>query len=74
MAPLPRGTCRACGRDVAIRNGGEVREHARAGKYMWSGIVGAPRGIGSSVCPGSGKTPRDPRTGRYEKTARRKAK
>lgn len=27
MPPLPRGTCIACARDVAMRNSGVAREH-----------------------------------------------
>lgn len=41
MQPLPRGTCPECGADVALRKGGQLREHRRKGKV--------------SMCSGSGK-------------------
>lgn len=39
---LPRGKCQGCGRDVALRRGGELREHRTAeGRHnptcAWSG-------------------------------------
>ncbi len=43
MSALPRGRCRACGADVALRKGDKVREHR-------SPITPAGR-----VCKGSGK-------------------
>lgn len=44
MTPLPRGRCPLCGKDVAVRVGGELREH-RSGQ-------GEP----SELCDGSGLT------------------
>lgn len=45
MAPLPRGTCIACAREVAMRTNGVTREHQhyRTGKK----------------CPGSAKRSRE---------------
>lgn len=40
----PRGTCPVCGRDVALKTGGVLREHSSR----------AERG---DVCEGSGKLP-----------------
>lgn len=45
MSRSPRGRCPACGKDVALRRGGWVREHAPAD------------GNNASVCPGSGSLP-----------------
>lgn len=42
MTPLPRATCPRCGREVAVRVGGKLREH-RAHHYA------------TALCPGSGK-------------------
>lgn len=41
---LPRGRCPECGRDVALRRGGELREHT-------------VRGRGTPMCAASGFTP-----------------
>jgi hypothetical protein len=41
MPALPRATCAACRREVAVRSGGEIREHR------------PPEG--GAVCEGSGK-------------------
>lgn len=51
MAPLPRATCPVCGGDVALRVGGELREHrdAREVARARAGAVGSP-----SLCRGSG--------------------
>ena len=49
---LPRGICSVCGKDVAIRRNGEVREHTRPGGQ------GVTRWGNAAVpCPGSGKPP-----------------
>jgi hypothetical protein len=56
MPPLPRGTCRDCGADVALRNGGLVREH----RVLLSQLEQRPdlaRGR-TGVCIGSGLPPR----------------
>lgn len=52
MPPLPRGTCTVCGGDVALRNGGLVREH-RDPKLVERKRQGAVGYI--PVCEGSGK-------------------
>lgn len=44
---LPRATCPSCGRDVALRRGGELREHVRdPNDELAPGVK----------CPGSGHT------------------
>lgn len=43
MTRLPRAICPVCGRGVALRRGGQLREHP---------AVQGARGL----CPGSGKT------------------
>ncbi len=45
MPPLPRGTCIACARDVAMRNSGVTREH----KHYKTG----------RLCPGSSMRSRE---------------
>jgi hypothetical protein len=45
MPPLPRGRCPDCGKVVALRVGGQTREHS-----SWGGAGMAP-----VKCPGSGK-------------------
>lgn len=42
--PLPRGKCPVCGKSVALRKEGVLREH------QW-------RGANSGKCEGSGKDP-----------------
>lgn len=42
---LPRGRCPSCGRDVALRKGGELREH------------GVREGRNAPVCVSSGQRP-----------------
>lgn len=42
MTSLPRAACRVCGREVAVRVNGKLREH-RAHHYA------------TVLCPGSGK-------------------
>lgn len=48
MPPLPRTTCPICKRNVAVRKGGELREHR---DNRLSGFKTPP------VCPGSGRVP-----------------
>lgn len=48
VTPLPRGYCPLCGKSVALRNGGEVREHTPA-----PGSPDSFREQGHSVCRGS---------------------
>jgi len=43
MPPLPRGICPVCFTDVALRNGGLVREH----RYLGGSVM--------PMCEGSGK-------------------
>jgi hypothetical protein len=51
---LPRGTCPVCKAEVAVRRGGQLREHPdhRHPKY---GAAGAVRAGEVPVCPGSGQ-------------------
>ena len=52
VQPLPRGVCPECGRDVALRRGGKLREH------RFINTVGKRRGKPSGVvCAGSGRRP-----------------
>ena len=44
MASLPRATCPICGRDVAVRVNGALREHMLPGDLV-------------NLCPGSGEQP-----------------
>lgn len=48
MPELPRGTCPVCGRDVALRAGGALREH-RTRKNK--------NGPPAPACAGSGRIP-----------------
>jgi hypothetical protein len=45
MGALPRAICPLCGRNVALRRGGELREHWRL-----------PAPLASMHCPAQGKT------------------
>jgi hypothetical protein len=53
MPGLPRGTCPACGADVALRRDGIVREHPDHRHPMY-GVAGAVRDGQVPVCEGSG--------------------
>jgi hypothetical protein len=60
MPPLPRGICPECRTDVALRNGGKVREHhlryvepPAAKEPGW--VRCGPFAYGATVCAGSGK-------------------
>lgn len=45
MSALPRGACPVCGRDVALRKGGLVREHQAPPRLQHKSLV----------CLGSGR-------------------
>ncbi len=50
MTTLPRGRCPVCGREVALRVNGTVREH-----WPPAAVAGGPRALSSVVpCDGSG--------------------
>jgi hypothetical protein len=51
---LPRGVCPVCKAEVAVRRGGQLREHPdhRHPKY---GVAGAVRAGEVPVCAGSGR-------------------
>lgn len=50
---LPRGRCPACQANVALRRGGELREHRATEQQL---KLGTSTGITSRNCPGSGFT------------------
>lgn len=59
MSALPRGTCPACGADVALRKGGQVREHR---VYLPQSEQDPSTHLGrTTVCEGSGRTSNDVR-------------
>lgn len=53
MAPLPRAECPVCHGDVALRKGGELREHPDHRHELY----GTGRGEEVPKCPGSGLAP-----------------
>lgn len=59
MSALPRGICPVCGADVAVRRGGEVRQHDRWESFPGeAGLDGRRR----ATCPGTGQAERIPET------------
>lgn len=56
MASLPRRPCPVCRADVAVRRGGELREHLDRRHHM-HGVAGAMRRGEVPLCPGSGSRP-----------------
>lgn len=55
MTPLPRGMCRVCGADVALRKGGLVREHR---VYLPQLEQDTSTHLGRlRICEGSARTP-----------------
>lgn len=53
---LPRQRCPVCRADVAVRAGGELREHPDHRHEMY-GVAGAVRRGEVPMCPASGKRP-----------------
>lgn len=53
MPPLPRGTCPACGAEVALRKGGLVREHRELVERLMASVDRRK----AQVCSGSGQPP-----------------
>jgi hypothetical protein len=51
MTALPRGKCAVCGADVALRKGGEVREHKDVRHELW----GTGQTDKVPVCEGAGQ-------------------
>lgn len=56
--PRPRATCPACHANVAVRRGGELREHPDHRHEMYS-VPGAVRDGTVPVCPAAGRKPQD---------------
>lgn len=54
MPPLPRATCPVCRASVALRRGGELREHPDHTHHMYS-VPGAVRDGTVPTCAGSGQ-------------------
>lgn len=52
MPPLPRAQCPVCHGQVAVRRGGQLREHQDHRHELY----GVGRGAVVPKCPGSGKT------------------
>jgi hypothetical protein len=52
MPPLPRAECPVCHGDIALRSGGELREHQDHRHELY----GVGRGVHVPNCPASGKT------------------
>jgi hypothetical protein len=53
MPPLPRAICPVCHGSVALRRGGELREHQDHRHELY----GVGRGAAVPSCPGSGRRP-----------------